>query len=455
MLSKSLYIRVLFHTALIVLLSLGIAWSYWQYQNVWVSVILGILLILEIQVLIYDLNSTNRKLAFFFDAIQNDDTTLVFPEKTSGPALRSLHQSLNQVNSLIQRIRIQQNEQEQYFQTVMNEVDMGIVILEENGYISFSNHAARNLLTYQALSHVKQLEQVDSRLYYVMRDIQAGERHLISLKKAPYERRLVIKASPFKGGQRAVRLIAIQDIKGELDQHELDAWVRLIRVLIHEMVNTVTPISSLAETLGTHFPETSSIESTLTLSSEQVLQMQKGLSVIHERGRGLLAFIESYRKLTRLPHPQKKEVPLHALIDRMRILLSAWHSPPEMEWEVKLSPSDLRVWVDEELFSQVLLNVLKNAREAASGQPSVQIIIQAEVLAGDKVLIILTDNGPGIPLDLLEQIFVPFFTTREDGTGIGLSLSRQIIRMHGGQMGASSEPGRTQIWIQLPVQPKH
>ena len=450
MVSKSIFLRIIAHVVLITLLAVGMVVAYVHYENIATSIILGGLLLTEVWVLIYDLNRTNRKLAFFFEAIQNEDNSLIFPEKVSGLGLKSLHKRLNQVNASIQDIRIRQKEQEQYFQTIMNEVGMGILVMENNGHISFANHAARNLLTYATLSHVKQLAQVNTQLYYTLRDIRPGERHLVSMKTPLVDRQLVIKASAFQTTHHPILLIAIQDIKGELDQHELDAWVRLIRVLIHEMVNTVTPISSLAETLQHYFPPSLPPPPQTTFTATETEQIRKGLAVIHERGRGLLSFIESYRKLTRVSHPQKKEIPLQHLVDRIKILLSGRTEKPEIIWEVWIQPETLMGWVDEELFAQVLLNLVKNAVEAAEKSTPLHLGINATALPTGGFMLVLSDNGPGIPPEVMKEIFVPFFTTKENGTGIGLSLSRQIVRMHGGSMNITSVPGNTQVIIQVP-----
>jgi two-component system, NtrC family, nitrogen regulation sensor histidine kinase NtrY len=443
MASNNFYRNIIFRTCLLALAALFIGWLFFDKNSLVPGIFAMLIFIIQVVELINYLNRTNTKIAFFFDAIRNDDSTLNFPQKTGNKSLNELNASLNKVNELIKNIKFELREQEQYFKTILEQVSIGIISFSKKGNIYLSNSSARTLLGHEHLTHIDQIAQTDRKLYSAIKEMQPGDRKLVSFNGKTGIVQLSLKSTLFKTAQDTFQLVAIQDIKTELETQELESWIKLIRVLTHEIMNTVAPITSLSQTILAYFKGLNG-----QLPSEKIIANTiKGLEVINERGTGLIGFVETYRKLTRIPQPDKKPVSVAHLFENTVMLIK---SEPENEniqvsWEIK--PPDLEIVADNKQIAQVLINLLKNSVEALKNQPGGKIILKSEINTDNKVFISVTDNGPGITNELLDKIFIPFFTTKENGSGIGLSLSRQIIQMHGGSLKVDSKPKKTTFTI--------
>ncbi len=443
MASNNFYRNIIFRSCLLAFSALLMGWLFFDKNSFIPGILTALIFIFQVVELINYLNRTNTKIAFFFDAIRNDDSTLNFPEKTGNKSLNELNTSLNKVNELIKNIKFELQEQEQYFKTILEQVSIGIISFSEKGNIYLSNTAARTLLGHEHLTHIDQIAQIDMKLYSAIKELQPGDRKLVSFNSKTGIVQLSLKSTLFKTAQDTFQLVAIQDIKTELETQELESWIKLIRVLTHEIMNTVAPITSLSQTILEYFKNLNG-----QLPSEKIIANTiKGLEVINERGTGLIGFVETYRKLTRIPQPDKKPVSVAHLFENTVMLIK---SEPENEniqvsWEIK--PQDLEIVADNKQIAQVLINLLKNSVEALKNQPGGKIVLKSEINTDNKVFISVTDNGPGITNELLDKIFIPFFTTKENGSGIGLSLSRQIIQMHGGSLKVDSKPKKTTFTI--------
>ncbi len=237
-------------------------------------------------------------------------------------------------------------------------------------------------------------------------------------------------------------LVSVQDIRNELDEKELDSWMKLIRVLMHEIMNSIAPITSLSESLCKFYLDNGTPVLPKDVDEATIHSTIKGLNVIKEQGNGLMAFVESYRKLTRLTKPDRKRFPMVDLLERMKILYATLEFSNNVKLSVSINPAEMELFADENQIAQVLLNLLKNALQATGNNPDGRIRIEAMLNNDLLPEIKIVDNGNGIPEEILDQIFVPFFTTRENGSGIGLSLSRQIMQLHGGSLQVHSTPGK-------------
>lgn len=332
--------------------------------------------------------STVDKVTFLFNAIDNGDYNFRFAEDDKAAGEKGLNKSLNKVKDILTHARDEQMEREKYFELILDSVDTGIIVVEdERGVVLRYNHAAQKLLQREMITHVDQIKE--------------------SLKNfSSRETNTVLKG-------RRVRIVAFSDIKGELANQETDSWVKLIRVLTHEIMNTVTPIVSLSDTLLRH--------------SEG--EQHEGLSVIHHTSKELVKFVENYRRFTHVPTPQPTLFYVKPFLERMTSL-ARQRMKDGCEVETDIRPKDLIVYADEGLISRVVTNLLKNAAEAvpAGGH----IWLKAYTGENDTVVIDVINNGPMIPDDIATHIFVPFFTTKKDGSGIGLSISRQIMRVSNG-----------------------
>lgn len=437
--SRKIYLDIIIRVTTLVVTSLLAGWLAFRGIAIPGIIFLGIIFIGQVFELISYLNRTNRKIAYFFDAIRNEDSTLYFPETKGSRSLNELNASLNKVNELIKEIKFELREQEQYFKAILEHVSIGIITFNEKGNILLSNQAARVLLDYEHLTHIEQISRVDKRLYQSFKEIRPGDHKLVNFNGRNGIVQLSLKSTLFKTSQETLQLVAIQDIKNELEAKELESWIKLIRVLTHEIMNTVAPITSLSETLLGYFknqdgkaPEDRIIKNTV-----------KGLEVINERGTGLMGFVETYRKLTRVPQPDKKPVNLNTLFDQMVILLNSERGDSVVPVSWSVIPSDLEIVADKRQISQVMINLLKNAVEALINTEKPQVRVEAVINGQGRPQISVTDNGPGISGELMDKIFVPFFTTKETGSGIGLSLSRQIMQLHGGSLKIVSQPGKS------------
>jgi nitrogen fixation/metabolism regulation signal transduction histidine kinase len=404
-----------------------------------------VVIILTISLISY-LNATNRRIRFFFDAVRNEDSNLSFPVDVKSRDLKELYKSMNKVNQQIQQLKIENRQQEQYFQTLLEHLVVGIITFNNNGFVLHANSAAKKLLSVDVLTHVQQIERIDRRLFQVIKTIKPSERQLVALPSEKGEIQLSLKASSFKTREEELTIVSIQDIKSELDEKELESWMKLIRVLMHEIMNSITPITSLSDSLANIYKSGSKPILPGEVTEKTIGTTIQGLNVIREQGKGLMSFVESYRKLTRIPQPDRKLFRVSDLLIRVKILYNSLEKSDKVALSVNQKDPDLEIFADESQISQVLINLLKNAIEANENNHSGKITIIAGLDPENHPEICVIDNGPGIPEKNLEEIFVPFFTTREEGSGIGLSISKQIMRVHGGSLKVRSVPGKETIF---------
>lgn len=399
--------------------------------------------------LIHYLNATNRKISYFLESVQNDDSALSFPAEQSNSPVSELYKGLKKVNQQIQQLKIESRQQEQYFQTLLEHVGTGIVTFNQKGFVFHANTAAKKMLGVEVLTHINQLEKVSVSLLQSVKNIQPFERRLVPVTSERGAIQLALKATSFKTKDNELTLLSIQDIRSELDEKELDSWMKLIRVLMHEIMNSIAPVTSLSESLCKYYMIGDRPALPSEVSQATIQATLRGLNVIREQGNGLMLFVESYRKLTRLPVPDKKMIRFDDLGNRIKVLYSSLENSERVKLSVSAQPAEMELFADENQISHVLINLVKNALEANEHNPRGHIRLWAGYNAHQRPEIRISDNGPGIPSEILEQIFVPFFTTRENGSGIGLSLSRQIMRLHGGSLQVRSTPGKETVFSMM------
>ena len=331
-----------------------------------------------------------KKVTFLFDAIDNGDFSFNFPTEKGFKEDKILHQSLNRIKLFLQHTREEQMDREKYYEQILNAVDTGILVVDSHDNILQHNQAALRLLDTDVLTH---MNQVKGKL---------KDEHL-----AKHETQAMLK-------DKHVRIIALSDVSHELSNQEVDSWIKLIRVLTHEIMNTITPVTSLSETLLTRVTEDK--------------DLKQGLETIHKTGTELLAFVNNYRRFTHVPQPQPALFYVEPFLERMALLCNH-------DVEIEVSPKDLLVYADESLLSHVVTNLLKNAVEAFREKEKLSFIrLKAYANAQESIIIDVSNNAGLIPEDVASHIFIPFFTTKPEGSGIGLSLSRQIMRVSGGSL---------------------
>jgi two-component system, NtrC family, nitrogen regulation sensor histidine kinase NtrY len=446
MFSKNLYFNIVLRVFSIVLMSCLLSYFIVIDKSFRFSIIcIVIITILTINLISY-LNSTNKKIRFFFDSVRNDDSNLFFPFEITNTSLSNLYQSMNKVNNQIQQLKIENRQQEQYFGTLLEHLATGIITYNDKGFILHANSSAKKLLSLEVLTHLTQIEHKDRKLYNAINSIKPFERRLIAISADYGEIQLSLKATSIKTNENELVILSIQDIKNELDEKEIESWMKLIRVLMHEIMNSITPITSLSESLSSIYSDGGKPVSPGQVNVKTIATTLQGLNVIKEQGKGLMSFVESYRKLTRVPEPEKKLFKVADLMTRVQILYNSLDKSDRIKLSVSVKNPDLEIFADQNLISQVLLNLVKNALEANESNINGKISISASEGLNNHPEICVVDNGPGISEENIDEIFVPFFTTRPNGSGIGLSISRQIMRAHGGNLKVKSQPDKETVF---------
>lgn len=362
-----------------------------------------------------------KRVLFMIDALENNDNAIHFPEENTTPETRDINRALNRVGHILYNVKSETAQQEKYYELILDCINTGVLVLNDNGAIYQKNNEALRLLGLNVLTHIRQLSKVDVTLMQKVEFCRTGEKLQITFNNERGTVNLSIRVSDITIRKEHLRILALSDINSELDEKEIDSWIRLTRVLTHEIMNSVTPITSLSDTL-------------LSLSDTHDEEIRSGLQTISTTGKGLLAFVESYRRFTRIPTPEPSLFYVKAFIDRMVELARHQNTCENITFHTDISPADLIVYADENLISQVVINLLKNAIQAIGTQAGGKIEISARCNDSEEVLIEIKNNGPAIPPEIADHIFIPFFTTKEGGSGIGLSISRQIMRLSGGSI---------------------
>ena len=394
--------------------------------------------VLQLFELLHYVQKTNRALTHFLESIHYADFTAMLPQNSSDPMFRDLYQAFNKVMQQFQHIRMEREAQYMYLQTVVQHIGIGVIAFTADGTIDLVNQTFTRMFGIRTARNLVDLETVSPELHQLLRHITDRHTSLFTLTHASREKHFAVSATRFLVRQTAYTLASFQDIHSELAAHEMVSWQKLIRVLNHEIMNSLTPITSLASTVNTMVGGI--IEQHAADGCAQDLaKIRNAVGIIEKRSQGLLDFVESYRKLTRVPTPVFQEVTLAALFARTRQLLTRRIGEYGIRFTLRCEPEHISVQADENLLEQVLLNLLDNAIAAVEQVTEPLIELSAHHDQQGEVVIQVADNGPGITAEAQTKIFVPFFTTRKQGSGIGLSLSREIMRLHDGSINVSSE----------------
>lgn len=369
-------------------------------------------------------NRNARKLMFMFSSIENGDYSFKFTVNGRNRNNTVVNASLNRIHDLLTKARDETIEQEKYFQLILESVTTGIVIINERGNVTQTNREAIRLLGIEPFTHIAQLSRLDERFPALMRDIEAGESRQLMCNNERGSVTLSVHAATISRRGETLKILALTDIENELSDREIESWIRLIRVLTHEIMNSINPITSISDSLVER------------VGDGDDKQIRQGLETISQTAKGLISFVDSYRKFTRLPAPEPTLFYVGEFMENLRALALATVSEEARPVEIRLSvePDDLILYADRGLISQVAINLLKNAIEATLETENPRIDFTATVDSREQVILTVANNGPSIPPEVADHIFIPFFTTKTGGSGVGLSLSRQIMRLHGGTL---------------------
>jgi nitrogen fixation/metabolism regulation signal transduction histidine kinase len=439
-------VRILALVAVTALLS----WLVVNTEMYATMIIIGLVVVFQTWNLLYYVQKSNRDLSRFLTAITHSDFSSSFADNGQGGSHRELRDVFEEVLSNFRSTRAEKEEHFRYLQTVVMHISIGLLAFDSNGKIDFMNMATRRLLGIPRIKSIEDIARVSRDMVDSLYNIKSGQKLLARVERDGELLQLSLAATEIRLGKRMIKLVSLQNIASELAEREMKAWQQLVRVLTHEIMNSVTPIASLASTargLLTSSANGDRVEhQPSTLNDEIIGDLGSAVDTIEKRSEGLIRFVQSYRKLSRIPKPDFQNVPLSELFERVIRLTGSCEEARDIKFSFRVDPEKLELTADPDLLEQVMLNLLKNAVQSLASQNGGEIDILGRLSERGSITIAVTDNGSGIQPEALESVFIPFFTTKPEGSGLGLSLSRQIIRLHGGEINATSTPSQKTVF---------
>ena len=409
------------------------------------TIFLCLIATFQIYALIRFVTKTNKDLNRFLLSIKHSDFTQSYTHNLAGAGFDDLNAAFSEVTKEFQRAKLEKEEHFRFLQTIIDHVGIALVAFDSKGNVELLNNAAKKLLKIHRLGNIKELESISRLLAQKLATISAGDKDLIKLQQDDDLLQLSIYATGFILRQQQLTLVAMQNIQHELEEKEMISWQNLIRVLTHEIINSITPIASLASTAQGLLKDNQECEVPESMN-DAIDDVRHAVNTIEKRSNGLLNFIENYRKLTRIPKPAFKVIQVKELFDRVEYLLKDQFEQSSIKFKKMIDPESLTITADPALIEQVIINLCKNSIEAVNGVFKPKIKLKAGTDGRGNPVIKVSDNGKGITNEVIEKIFIPFFTTKSQGSGIGLSLSRQIVRLHKATIGVTSKPNEKTVF---------
>ncbi len=448
MIFKRFLWRVIILVILISLAGLLVVWSFsieglavarFSFIMIWLLLIVG---------LIYYVTRTNRTLKTFMESLKYLDSVRL--QKGKGRSFEELDRLYNEILGVFQKVEVEKETDRQYFRNIIDHAGVGILTFNEAGEVEIMNAAFLKLLGIRTLTNISGLSVASAQLPELLAGLKPGYQKLMRIKINHETVGLSLRIAAFRLQERTVRLAFLQNIQHELEEEELDAWQKLIRVLTHEIMNSVTPVNSLTNTIIRMFEQEGRPKEPGEIDETTLKNALEGLHSIEKRNKGLISFVQSYRSLTRIQKPAFSDIDVNELFERVVSLIRHDLESQGIKFAINVHGGDLHLNADEKLLEQVLINLINNAVFAVQSIPEPLIYLLARAVQ-EQLVIELGDNGSGIPEEIIGNIFIPFYTTKPHGSGIGLSLSRQIMRVHGGSISVRSKPGETIFSLRFPM----
>lgn len=434
-----------FQVTIRLLLLLFLAFSaifIWHYTHFWLVSfwLLLFVVILSLNLIRY-VERTDRELVLFLEALKQSDFSLSYNYKKKSLNNR-IYNAFHGIMEALQRLSFEKEANHLYLQTVVEHTDMALICFDGSGKILLANTAAKRLLEKPRISNIQSLKLINPNLGEALESLRPGKSHLIKYIHKGAHRALTIQSSKFILKEKEYTIVTLRDIKNELEQQEVESWQKLTRVLTHEIMNSVIPISNLIQIINELVSEKMLHSGPTPLfSKEEMTDISYSLETIEKRSKGLAHFVKGYKKFTQLPQPNLKQINVPDLIYGVDKLLRRNLEEKNIRLIYPVLSEDLFICGDPELLEQVLINIIQNAADALQNTPGPVIEISTKEEA-DFIMINIKDNGPGIDEEILDQIFIPFFTTKIKGSGVGLSISNQIMQLHGGNLKVTSQKGK-------------
>jgi len=440
---KNFRISVILRVLAVVANAFLIMWLIFTSSYYFTTLLAVGIAIYQVIILIQFVETTNTLLTNFLESLRYSDFSRTFEIKGLGYSFDRLTESFSIVIDDFRKVREEREQNYFYLETVVEHIGFGLISYREDGVVELINNSTKKLFKITSLKNLSELESFSPDLVAKLMTISNGESIMVKIHKQDTILQLAIFATEFKVADRLIRMATIKDIQNELEENEMESWQKLIRVLTHEIMNSITPIASITQTLNIMIKEVRSTYSSAIPNNtelETIDEIELAIETIHKRSTGLLHFVESYRDLTRIPAPKFSIFSVRILFENVKGLMKNEMQNLNIQYITSTTPENLELSADEQLIEQVLINLVKNAIQALEKTGNPRIELNAFIDLNGKINIQIIDNGQGILPEVLDKIFVPFFTTKPKGSGIGLSLSRQILRLHGGTLTAHSDP---------------
>jgi nitrogen fixation/metabolism regulation signal transduction histidine kinase len=438
----NIVIRIIILVATVFLFFISLKWDY-QIT----PFLVGAMILFEVFTLIRYVERTNRDLTSFLESIRFAEFTRSFKIQGMGSSFDELNRAFNDVINDFQKVRSEKEEHFHYLQSIVQNIDVAIIAYRKDGTVEMVNKAAKKLFQIHSLKNVNGLQQLSPELVNTMLHINPGENALVKVQDQDDILQLAIHSTEFKIKDKLIILTTINNIQNVLEEQETEAWQKLIRVLTHEIMNSITPIASLSSTLEIMLKgitDSGNIREELDINT--AMEILQALQTINKRSTGLLHFVNTYRNLTRIPKPNFRIFPVSELFKNIYLLMEEELTASKIKFITRIEPDNLMVSADDQLIEQVIINLIRNSIHALDNRDNPTIELKAFYNKRGRVTMQVTDNGTGILPEVLDKIFIPFFTTKQSGSGIGLSLSRQILRLHNGTISAFSVPEKETVF---------
>ncbi|HAF30793.1 MAG TPA: ATP-binding protein [Bacteroidales bacterium] len=401
--------------------------------------LISLIIIFQIYLIFKYIDKTNRDLASFLESIRFSEFTRSFKIEGMGSSFDELNKAFNDVIQDFQKVRTEKEEQYQYLQSLVRNVDVSIITYQRDGKVDMVNNAFKKLFQVNTVKNIHDLTSISPEFVNTLIHFEAGKSCLVKIQEEDDILQLAVSGTEFKILNKSIILVTIKNIQSVLEDQETESWQKLIRVLTHEIMNSITPISSITSTLDLMFNDAKNNET--PPDKETIEEVHLAIKTINKRSNGLLHFVETYRNLTKIPKPNFRIARVKEVLDDINLLVKEELKENNVDYKVTIEPESIEFHADTKLIEQVLINLIKNAIHALENTEKPSIHVKAYYNKRGRVTIQVIDNGQGILKDVLDKIFIPFFTTKPKGSGIGLSLSKQIMRLHGGSITAHSEAG--------------
>ena len=423
---------------LLITLTIFILLYFYFQSQITLTTVLFLILVYQIFQLIKYVDTTNREIVKFLQGINYSD----FSQSTSiaklGKSFQELSDEMKKVMNKFHKTRTEREESIKYLQTVVEHVGIGLITFNSLGDIELFNRAAKKILKTIPVKNILSLEKYAEGFGKFLYELKPGEKNTFRFIDRGENIQLLAYATEFIMKNQNLKLVAFNNIQPELEEKEIEAWQKLIRVLTHEIMNSITPISSLASTVN-HLLKKSNSHGTITVESAE--DITQAINTIQRRSEGLINFVNKYRDISKIPKPNFKPIKLSELFYRIRLLSDSALSGNNINFSVSLNPDNISIVADTDLLEQVILNLINNSIHSLNGQEFPEIKLTADINERGRTIIRIYDNGKGISADIIDKIFIPFFSTKTEGSGIGLSISQSIVRAHGGSIWVESKPG--------------